>query len=171
MKTIIYRILAILSTVLGFAYVLLACALLVAHRPKLRSFRPSMQWRPWFAKKWKYSTTIGSGRGFHPEHLDSARIASHEMVHVRNFEDDSIFFVMLAGMELLMWQAPLWFRFVLTVPLVWVMLYAKAWIGAVLRGGHVYRDAEYERSAYAQTDVGPDGRSWLDRHLEETRKW
>ena len=36
-------------------------------------------------------------------------------------------------------------------PNVWLCspLYSAAcWIGAVLRGGHIYRDAEHERSAY-----------------------
>lgn len=171
-KTLIYRILTGLSFLLGYLFLFLSLALLVAHKTNLSLTRPTAQWRPWFGKRWKYSTTLGICTVFNAEHLENVRLHQHELVHVRQFGDDALFFVLLAGWEVLAFFSPLWFRMVLTVPVVWLLLYVAKFLGAWLRHGHVYRDSEHERSAYAQTDLwsGSDT-SWLDSHTSRPRKW
>lgn len=173
MKRLIYRILSSLSLILGYAFLFLATALLFAHKIKLKA--ATAQWRPWFASRFKYSTTVGSAIIFNPNHLgdeSELRIRAHEKVHIRQFEDDAVFFVLLAAWEVVAFLSPLWVRLVFTVPVLWLLLYVAKWLNAWLRGGHVYRDAEHERSAYAQTDTHlTGGKSWLDDHLSRPRDW
>lgn len=115
-------------------------------------------WRPWVAMRWRYSTTLGLSVIYHPLHLATPARAEelqrHESVHVRQHQDHGVLGAMLA--------IPLLFVSPTAALIVWLCspLYSAAcWIGAVLRGGHVYRDAEHERSAYGQVASGWD-RPW-----------
>ena len=129
-------------------------------------------WRPWVTKFWKYSTTLSRGMVFQPGASD--RMLAHEQVHVRQVEDRlvlalliSIIWAVADGNGLESWALHL---------AVWssgILWQVPNFLMALLRGGHVYRDAEHERSAYAQTDLigrGED-RSWLDEHLSKPRSW
>lgn len=124
-------------------------------------------WRPWFAERWKYSTTIGFFIGKHPSTLlqKNERTLKHERVHIRQLIDRGILADMLALCALFV-NFELAFAFWLTAPF-WQI---PNFLGALLRGGHIYRDAEHERSAYGQTDLGTHGEdSWLDDHLSKPR--
>jgi hypothetical protein len=122
-------------------------------------------WRPWFAARWKYSTAIAAGMCIHPEH--GAAVEPHERVHTRQMED-----LALAGLALaIVVSLASWSPWGL---LLWpgaLLLKTANFLGALLRGGHAYRDAEHERSAYAQTDARPDGTTWLQEHESRPRTW
>jgi hypothetical protein len=123
-------------------------------------------WRPWVTKRWKYSQCLLAGMVLQPG--ASARTMAHERVHVRQGEDGTITGLLLGIPIAILSGEPAWF-FVL-----WFtgsMHSLSGWITAVLRGGHVYRDSESERSAYAQTDLRPDGSSWLSDHESREQTW
>lgn len=122
-------------------------------------------WRPWFAKRYRYSTTLAAGICLHPQ--GGAQTMAHELVHVRQFEDLAIGALPFALLVALVAWHPAWL-------LLWpglLFLQIGAFVGAVLRGGHMYRDAEHERSAYAQTDPRPDGSTWLSEHESRPQSW
>jgi hypothetical protein len=126
----------------------------------LRPWLPVGRWRPWFAARWRYSTTVGFAIVMHPEH--GARVLQHELVHVRQFRDAGLLALCLAGAAWLADSPVLALLLWLSGPLYLVPHYA----GAILAGGHAYLDAEHERSAYAQTAL-VDGRTWLERRESE----
>lgn len=111
-------------------------------------------WRPWVARWWRYSTTLGLSVIYRPEHLDSEEIRRHEAVHVRQHEDHGLLGALLGlCVAPWSWEASL---------LLWFAspaFSAPCWLGAWLRGGHPYRDAEHERSAYGQVASGEDQRA------------
>lgn len=163
--------------VLGYLYVLFFTAIFAAKDLKFdkEMWTLTATWRPWVTKFWKYSTTLSYGIIYQPG--VSPRTIKHEHVHVRQVQDRCTlaFFLGLAALitGLATMSAPLcWFA--LGLWLTGPIYQVPNFLTAVLRGGHVYRDAEHERSAYAQTDLdldGPDGKSWLDTHLSKERKW
>lgn len=111
-------------------------------------------WRPWVARWWRYSTTIGLSVIYHPSHVDLEELRRHEAVHVRQHQDHA-FLGALLGLSVIgwSWQAAL---------LLWFaspLFSAPCWLTAWLRGGDPYRDAEHERSAYGQVASGWD-RPW-----------
>ena len=125
-------------------------------------------WRDWWASRWKWSTTLGAGMCMHPSH--GARTHAHERVHVRQSEVLALGGLLVAvvvsiAAERGWWLLILW-------PAVPLLVRAGSFAGALLRGGHIYRDAEHERSAYAQTDhrEGKVG-SWLEEHESRPRTW
>lgn len=147
---------------LGWLFPLLAVACFFARDLRLLEDGVlAATWRDWWARRWRYSTTLAAGMVFHPSHLAHPSVEKHERVHLRQSEDLAIAGLALAlvvGLATLSaWALLLWpFAFVLK---------AAGFLGALLRGGDAYRDAEHERSAYAQTDpTAPDGSSWLDEH-------
>lgn len=122
-------------------------------------------WSDKVAKYWHYSTTIGHGIVFYPGAREDARVVRHEDVHVRQMEDNALLafllFLLLAsyghqGLALFVW----WSHG------TWPLL---CYVASALRYGwsreSVYRNAENERSAYAQTDVfkRETPGSWEDR--------
>lgn len=130
-------------------------------------------WRDRVAKRWRYSTTLAFVMFMHPRHLeeqgDNGRTMKHERIHVRQYVDDGILALLLAvPLFFVSWKAAV-------IVLASAPLYrVSGFLGALLRGGHVYRDSEHERSAFAQTDIiSPDdvGESWLDGHLRAPREW
>ncbi len=185
---------------LSWLVALLAMALFLAHKPRFEGAAIlGLQWRAWFAKRYKYSTTfirtIFWGPGFreidetHESELDE-RHERHERVHTRQFEDAAVrgFFLGMVLASCLWsfgWYAELW-QPLLVWELVWLLtplLVVLNWVTALLRWGLApkerpaggkernvwqrifevaYRDSEHERSAYAQTDLWPNGRSWTE---------
>lgn len=108
-------------------------------------------WRPWVARWWRYSTTIGLTVIYHPEHVGFGRIERHEAVHVRQHQDHGFLGAALAlAVVWWSWEAAL---------VLWCaspLFSAPCWLTAWLRGGDAYRDAEHERSAYGQVASGLD---------------
>lgn len=141
--------------VAGFGYVGLMLALGFAHKPRIRGrAMPVAVWRPWWAKIWRYSTTVGRGMCLHPRHVDGgdddARIWDHERVHVRQHEDLA---AMGAGaLALFALQGDWW----LGVQ-AWHLSQAGSLFSLLMAGlrlgwANAYREAEHERAAYSQTD-------------------
>lgn len=164
------------AVLFGWLVVLLAMLLFFAHKPKFAPYGVlTAQWRPWFAKVWKYSTTFGRGIIYHPKVADgtpgiiNSGVEKHEMIHVRQAEDRILLALVIGVIVFLItknWMLGLglWMSGTL-----WQL---PNFLTAVLRGGHVYRDTEHERSAYAQCDIKTDyGKSWLDVHLDNKRTW
>jgi len=180
MRRIIYVPLAVFSYILGYLWVVAALVFFFAHRPRwdTDTGRLRAQWRPWFAKRFKFSTTVAAII-YHPSHLEHPeifeRLRQHELVHIRQFDDESIALWAALGLYGLHLLIQSWWY---TAPALFfgmvVSNYVGRSLGAWCRGGHIYRDAEHERSAYAQTDrIRADmvGRSWLEDHLSRPRKW
>lgn len=121
-------------------------------------------WRPWLAKRIRWNYAIGAAWLLHPN--ASATTRAHEGVHVRQAEDTMLAGFILGLIVAIFSSEPAWFF------LIWIgespLRVVGGWLGAVLRGGHVYYDSEHERSADAQTDLRPDGKggvtSWLAEH-------
>lgn len=108
-------------------------------------------WRPWVARWWRYSTTIGLSVIYHPSHVDIEEVRRHEAVHVRQHQDHACLGALL-GLCVVWWswEAAL---------LLWgasPLFSAPNFLTATLRGGDPYRDAEHERSAYGQVASGED---------------
>lgn len=177
-------------SLLGWFWLILSCALSMARISTVR-FESNLvlttEWRPWFAKFWKYSTTLGRSKIFYPGARDPAvemdeRIEKHEQVHVAQVED-----LMLLSFLLGLIVFARTGDFYLGMG-IWVS--GGAWqlvnfVTAIFRYGHLlklpagtrwqkvksiipavveiaYGDSEHERSAYAQTDLIADGKSWSD---------
>lgn len=163
------------AVLIGWIVVILSLVFFFAHKPKLAPYGVlTATWRPWWAKRWNYSTTIGRGILYHPivadgtPHIIDSNVEKHEMVHIRQAEDRILLALIIGTIVFLVTG-----NWILGLAL-WVS--GMAWqlpnfITAPLRGGHVYRDTEHERSAYAQCHRRLDGTSWLDRHLKNKRTW
>jgi hypothetical protein len=170
----------------GWLWCVLACLLQFADLKKLRFDGPGVltsEWKPWFAKVYRYSTTIGRAIIFYPGSKE--RVRRHEQTHLDQVED-LMLLSFLVGLVVALTTGNWLLGF-----LLWFS--GGAWqvpnfLMAMLRYGHhlkwpadgsffgklkqvlsdlfigiAYRDSEHERSAYAQTDVGPDGLSWDDK--------
>lgn len=146
----------------GILFILLANIFLLAEgiRWNKSTWTFEAVWRPWFEKHWLYSTTMGHGTIWQAQ-VDR-RIQQHEPVHTRQIED-LLLLSFLCGLAYGVhsgnfgWFLGTWFS-----GIAWQLPnFLTAW----LRGGHPYRDAEHERSAYAQTDTDIIfGTSWLGSH-------
>lgn len=162
------------SIITGWGFVIIAIITFLAHKPKIipKSVLVA-QWRPWVEKIWRYSTTFGRGIIYQtrvadktPREIDN-KVEKHEMVHIRQLEDMNFLAFLVALVVTIVTEnwilgLGLW----LSSPL-WLLF---NYVTAFLRGGHIYRDSEHERAAYAQCDVYNNS-SWLDRHLEKPRDW
>ena len=167
MRWVLFAFTAPWSLTVGYGWVLLMK--LIGAAEKLRWEKTlvlTAQWRPWAAKRWKYSTTLGRGIVYHGEWrslpgLVYSRIQSHEHVHVRQIED-LMMLSFLVGLAVALYTG----QWGLGAALWWSggLWQVPDFITALLRGGNAYRDSEHERAAYGQTDLGPDGKSWLDTH-------
>lgn len=164
------------GVVVGYAWLLLLCVLFVAEWRSLMFQGTGVliaRTRPKAAKFWGFSTTIGRAILYHPDVYDGTpelehRVERHEFVHIRQFEDDQLralltalvmWFATGSAWSLMLWPAGL-------------LAMVPNFVTAVLRFGWkgIYRDAEHERSAYAQTDVAHvTGKSW-DQLRDEARK-
>lgn len=120
-----------------------------------------MESLPWM-RGGAYSVTIGRFIAYHPT-LDTAnlvRIAEHERVHVRQFEDASLVGLLVGAVAGITAQSVWLFLAIWWTAPSWIFVYM---LTACMRYGFsmdvAYRDAEHERSAYAQTDQ-PLGKPW-----------
>lgn len=150
--------------IVGWLFPILMC-LIFAGRWKSLRFEPTLvltaQWRDRAAKRWGYSTTILRGIMYEPENINETaeadtRTERHEHVHVRQFEDICVTGLLMGLLALVLPPVHEWWALWAFAP----VFIAVQWLTAWMRGGDPYRDAEFERSAYAQTD--------MPRHLEES---
>lgn len=161
-RTAVLNVLALPSVLVGYLFVLLLCLFWIAEWKTLRFQEGGVlvaRTREWAAKYWRFSTTIGNGILYHPNHYTGefrplVRIERHEMVHVRQFQDDCVRFL-VASVALVFVTTNLWFF------LVWpfgMLAMLPNFLTALLRYGKygLYYDSEHERSAYAQTDESWD---------------
>lgn len=173
-------------TLISWFLCILLCLLQFAELTKLR-FRDtgvlSTSWKPWIAKLYPYTLTLGRVRIYKPGH--EGIVDDHESVHVAQVEDLMLlsFFI---GLIVILCTGDSLLGFILwTSGGTWQL---PNFLTAMLRYGHrvkwttegsfgtrlklflgalflevAYRDSEHERSAYAQTDIGSDGLSWASR--------
>ncbi len=189
-RTIVLAVLA-WPIMLGWLFPLAAMVCGLAHRPRIVGTALHAVWRPWVSTTpraflaamrwplgqilpegrtwWKYSQTAGAGLVFMPEATDRTR--QHEGVHVNQAQDYAIG-AQIVGITFSIVTENAW-PYLICALLYWV-LYLPNFLTAVLRGGHLYRDAEHERSAYAQTDSRPrqiPDHSWLTEHESQEQKF
>jgi len=145
----------------GWTWLGLALALGFARAPR---FEPGLvltaEWRMWVARRWRWSTTIGRAIIYHPDHRDDdptevdTRLERHERKHVWQVEDMMLLSLIVAAL--------LWLSGTDVLACMVVYVSGGAWqlpnfLAAGLRYGFtfdaMYRGAEHERSAYAQTDL------------------
>lgn len=175
-------------SLVGWLWCVLACLFQFADLKKMRFEGAGVltsEWKPWFAKLYPFSTTLGRAIIFSPGVRENARVRRHEQIHMDQVED-LMLLSFLVGLVVGLCTGNWLLAF-----LLWFS--GGAWqlpnfLMALLRYGHLvtwpkegfffgrlkkflsnlfmgvaYRDSEHERSAYAQTDTGPDGLSWDDR--------
>lgn len=136
------------ATIEGYFIVLVTLIFGFSHKPHKRSHGVLVTvWRPWFAKRWKYSNNFGRGIVMHPEHVNNKRVWEHELVHLRQTEDQGAIAWCLVA---ILWPwVGFWPAFVVFATSTFWSLTGNltAWI----RTGDGYWEAEHERSAYFQT--------------------
>lgn len=146
---------------IGWTYVCLAVLFGFARVPRWEPGAVlTAEWREWFARRWDYSTTLGRGIIYHPDSRDDdptvvdSRLERHERKHVWQTEDLMVLSFIVAMC--------LWFCGTDIMVCMVVYVSGGAWqlpnfLAAGLRYGftmeNMYRGAEHERSAYAQTDL------------------
>jgi hypothetical protein len=139
--------LALPSLALGHLLGALALTTRLTRDPFYRDGVLTMDWGPWMAARWRYSTTIGHCVFMHPQHPE--RVWQHELVHVRQYTDLCALGLVLSGCLLpwLGWQGALILWATSGAP--WLLPnFFTGWV----RFGDPYMGAEHERSAYAQTN-------------------
>jgi hypothetical protein len=141
------------SLILGHVVGLLTLMLGLTREPRYRDGILTAQWRPWFAKHWRYSTTVGHFIAVHPNHLDLQRIWKHERVHVRQYEDLCLLGALISTILVVPPSYGLsWIEGLIlwgSSGALWLLPnFLTGWI----RFGDAYRGSEHERSAYAQTN-------------------
>ena len=155
----------------------LSVACFLAHKPRFEGLAIlTLEWRPWFAKHWRFSTTLGRTIFFHPKHrtvtCDEASemdegLERHERIHVRQVEDLCLLsYVVGLLVAISLWSnggsvaaGINWWIVVWWSGGMWQLPnFLSAWLRYGRKG--IYRDSEHERSAYAQTAMWPDGGSW-----------
>jgi hypothetical protein len=139
------------SIVLGHIVFVLSFAIGLTRKPRYRDRVLTAEWRPWFAKIWRYSTTVGHFIGRHPRH--GARTWAHELVHTRQYVNLCLLSAVISGVLVAIPNYGLsWIEGLIlwgTSGAAWLLPnYLTGWI----RYGDAYRGSEHERSAYAQTD-------------------
>lgn len=106
-----------------------------------------LQWRPWFEKRWHYTTTLGLVAGTRDPWDISNTLVNHEKVHVRQYEDLNLLGMVIGGLVCIVdwrWGVAIW----ASSGMLWLVPnFLTGWI----RYGDAYYGSEHERSAYAQT--------------------
>jgi hypothetical protein len=166
------------SVILGYLYVGL-CLLLglsekFAYEPGLV---PTVQWRPWVDKRYRFSLTIGRGISYKPARRDdpteiNTQLERHERKHIWQ-QEDNCFQSFLLGLPIAIitgdWILGL---IIWSSAVVWLSV---NFVTAGIRFHDfsidgMYRNAEHERSAYAQTDLPRSlGKSWEQLREESER--
>ena len=104
-------------------------------------------WRPWFAKRWRYTTTLGLVMGTHDPYDVSDTLVAHELIHVRQYIDMNLLGLAIGGLVCIAdwrWGLGIW----ASSGMLWLVPnFLTGWI----RYGDAYYGSEHERSAYAQT--------------------
>jgi len=125
------------------------------------------KWRRWVLRFWHYSTTIGTAVVYHPAafvhgNTEARRVIAHEKVHTRQMADE-MFKSFLVGIAVLFVTGDALLAFCLwTSGILWILVH---YLAALLRYGpkRMYRGAEHERAAYAQSDcLHGESKSWLE---------
>ena len=106
-----------------------------------------LQWRPWFAKRWKYTTTLGFIAGTHDPWSLSNTLIKHERIHTFQYQDANLLGLFIGGIACIgdwRWGLGIW----ASSGMLWLVPnFLTGWI----RYGDPYYGSEHERSAYAQT--------------------
>lgn len=127
-------------------------------------------WRPWVSRRWRYSNSIGRATIYQQNSLsdrrNAHRVTAHENVHIKQGEDEMLkAFIAGSIVGLATWNL-WWFIGIWSSGILWLLF---GYLGSALRYGksnsrHIYRYAEHELSAYAQTDLDHNGYTWLERY-------
>lgn len=152
---------------------LAACLLMLVGLARAPRVEPllvlSVEWR---SATMRWSVTLGRAvvyaQGTRDEDAEvDTRVERHEHVHVRQVEDYCAM-ALLVGTAVAVFASPLVGLLVWVSGGLWVFVHN---LTAAMRWGFAngYRDAEHERSAYAQTDKLHNGRSWLEIRDEQQR--
>jgi len=111
-------------------------------------------WRPWFANRWRYSTTLGAWMGMHPDHGGTTEY--HEMIHIQQYEDMNCLGALIGGIVCIFnWRLGL---------ILWafsgMMWLLPNFITGWIRYGNGYYGSSHERFAYCCTaiETARDGR-------------
>ena len=163
MSYVLFAITAPWSLTVGWSWVLLMRLFAATDLRWEPGLVLTAEWRPWAARIWRYSTTLGRGIIYQSRHREAGKwtsIQAHEHVHIRQIEDamalSLVLGLIVGGVTGNWWLgAVLWWS--------GGMHQLPNFLTAMLRGGNAYRDSEHERSAYAQTDRDAEGRDWLDK--------
>lgn len=148
---------------LGWLFPILMCLFGLAEWKNL-SISNGILFTTW-KKDFSYSTTLARGIVFsNVQNLyerRAERLAWHERVHVRQFEDACLYGLASCGFSALLGSG--WLSLILWP--VGMLFLAMNYVSAGFRFGKVglYRDSEHERSAYAQTDWQSDGETWSEK--------
>jgi hypothetical protein len=126
------------------------------------------QWRPWFAKKFKYSTEFGRSVAYNPRIIDKAgkplrRVVQHELIHLQQVEDLmvlSLIIGVIVGFITGNWILGL---------IIWTSggaFQLPNFLTSVLRGHDIYRGSMHEICAYAATQIidPKTKRLWIDNY-------
>jgi hypothetical protein len=179
MRWLLFAVTLPWTLTIGWGWVLLMTAIFAC---KTLRFEPTgvltAVWRPWAAKVWKYSTTLGTGIIYQPEvrayqGKPWTPTQEHEHVHVRQVQDQMLLALVVGTAVLLTvgFTTGRWDVGAITGAILWWsggLWQVTNFITAGLRHGWnlrgVYRGSEHELSAYAQTSR--KGRvlevSWLE---------
>lgn len=139
---------------------------------------PTVQWRPWVDRRYQYSLTIGRAICYKPAVRDDpkfidTRMERHERKHIWQAEDLCFMAFLLALPVTIVTGDWILGLIIWSNAIVWL---AVNFITAGLRERDftiegMYRNAEHERSSYAQTDlIWYLGRSWEELRLEVRRR-
>lgn len=148
------------SILLGHLFCGALLALGMAKQPRYVRAVLVVTFRPWVARRWKFSTNIGHGVAVHPEAWD--RSFEHEIVHIRQVENLCMLGCWIAGAALAsgspwlalgIWASSgsLWFLPNLVNSAI------RYWRRGVPFLEAVYYRSEHERAAYAEINGW-----WLD---------
>jgi hypothetical protein len=133
------------SMLLGQFLGLLSLAVGISKDPRFKDGVFQTTWRPRFAAKWRYSTTLGFWMGIHPEH--GTKVEAHEFVHIRQYEDMNLLGAIIGGI-VAFWSWRLGLILWCSSGCLWLLPnFLSGWI----RFGDAYYGSEHEKSAYAQT--------------------
>jgi len=131
----------------GYLIGLLAFMFGLVKNPRFERGVLKWDWRPWFERRWNYSTTIGACMGLHSRRGEYTEY--HEFIHIRQYEDMNLLAAVLGGLccivswklGLILWASS---------GALWLL---PNFISGWIRNGDPYMGSEHELSAYAQTEI------------------
>lgn len=164
---------------LGYLFVGLTLALGLSERFAYEpGWVPTVQWRPWVDRRYRYSTTIGRGISYKPAHRDdpefvNTQLERHERKHIWQGEDLCFISFLLGALITIVTGDWILGLIIWSSAVIWL---AVNFITAGLRERDftiegMYRNAEHERSAYAQCDlIRHLGKSWEELREEISKR-